>query len=304
MANDGSKMTNPWFEHDENASNDGKILKMFRDFRKLVKTLDDRDKEDLAVLGSYAIFWRIAEYMHGDLLAVDEADVIADDLRIDTRFVEMILKDYELFREENGYYISDRVLKNLERRKEKSKKNSDAVNIRWLLYAFNEAYKEFFKEEPILTNKEIESLKNYAKKIPDLKDKLRDIIYTLSTLKFEKADIKFVPCANWLLKDNNLARIYNGEFGNLKHKPTEKELKEKQRKEAEIEAERNRPSELEERCFACSGKAEALQIIQDYYAGKKPPCVHQNKIMLLPTLRVLVERYDITNQEVLALWQD
>ena len=30
MANDGSKMTNPWFEHDENASNDGKILKMFR----------------------------------------------------------------------------------------------------------------------------------------------------------------------------------------------------------------------------------------------------------------------------------
>ena len=95
---------------------------MFRDFRKLVKTLDDRDKEDLAVLGSYAIFWRIAEYMHGDLLAVDEADVIADDLRIDTRFVEMILKDYELFREENGYYISDRVLKNLERRKEKSKR--------------------------------------------------------------------------------------------------------------------------------------------------------------------------------------
>lgn len=304
MANDGSKMTNPWFEHDENASNDGKILKMFRDFRKLVKTLDDRDKEDLAVLGSYAIFWRIAEYMHGDLLAVDEADVIADDLRIDTRFVEMILKDYELFREENGYYISDRVLKNLERRKEKSKKNSDAVNIRWLLYAFNEAYKEFFKEEPVLTSKEIESLKNYAKKIPDLKDKLRDIIYTLSTLKFEKADIKFVPCANWLLKDNNLARIYNGEFGNLKHKPTEKELKEKQRKEAEIEAERNRPSELEEKCFACSGKAEALSIIKSYYEDKEKPKVFQGRLMTLPTLKTLLERFDITNKEVLEIWQD
>ena len=304
MANDGSKMTNPWFEHDENASNDGKILKMFRDFRKLVKTLDDRDKEDLAVLGSYAIFWRIAEYMHGDLLAVDEADVIADDLRIDTRFVEMILKDYELFREENGYYISDRVLKNLERRKEKSKKNSDAVNIRWLLYAFNEAYKEFFKEEPVLTSKEIESLKNYAKRIPDLKDKLRDIIYTLSTLKFEKADIKFVPCANWLLKDNNLARLLNGEFGKVRHKATEKEIKEAEKKKAEEVAENNKPTELEERCFSCSGKAEALSIIKSYYEDKEKPKVFQGRLMTLPTLRMLLERFDITNNEVTELWQD
>ena len=32
MANDGStKLTNPWFEHDENASNDGKILKRIRE---------------------------------------------------------------------------------------------------------------------------------------------------------------------------------------------------------------------------------------------------------------------------------
>lgn len=305
MTNDGStKLTNPWFEHDENASNDGKILKMFRDFRKLVKTLDQRDLEDLAVLGSYAIFWRIAEFMHGDLLAIDEADVIADDLRIDARFVEMILKDYELFREENGYYISDRVLKNLERRKEKSKKNSDAVNVRWLLYEFNIAYKEFFNEEPVLTSQEIENLKKYAKKIPNLKEKLRDIIYTLSTLKFEKADIKFVPCANWLLKDNNLARIVNGEFGNLKHKPTPAELKEKQRKEAEAEAERNKPSELEERCFSCSGKAEAIGIIEEFYKNKAKPTAFRNKVMVLPTLRSLMEKFDITDKEVSELWQD
>lgn len=304
MANDGStKLTNPWFEHDENASNDGKILKMFRDFRKLVKTLDQRDLEDLAVLGSYAIFWRIAEFMHGDLLAIDEADVIADDLRIDARFVEMILKDYELFREENGYYISDRVLKNLERRKEKSKKNSDAVNVRWLLYEFNLAYKEFFNEEPVLSSKEIENLKNYAKKIPDLKEKLRDIIYTLSTIKFETGT-KFVPCANWLLKENNLARIVNHEFGKLKHKPTEKELKEKQRKEAEAEIERNKPSEIEERCFSCSGKAEAIGIIEEYYKDKARPIICRNKVMVLPTFRSLMEKFDITDKEIGELWQD
>lgn len=304
MANDGStKLTNPWFEHDESASNDGKILKMFRDFRKLVKTLDQRDLEGLAVLGSYAIFWRIAEFMHGDLLAVDEADVIADDLRIDARFVEMILKDYGLFREENGYFISDRVLKNLEHRKEKSKKNSDAVNVRWLLYKFNIAYKEFFNEEPVLSSKEIENLKNYAKKIPDLKDKLRDIIYTLSTIKFETGT-KFVPCANWLLKENNLARIVNNEFGKLKHKPTEKEIKERQRKEAEAEAERNKPSELEERCFSCSGKAEAIGIIEEFYKDKAKPVAFRNKFMVLPTLRSLMEKFDITDKEVNELWQD
>ena len=305
MANDGStKLTNPWFEHDENASNDGKILKMTRDFRKLVKTLDRQELESLAVLGSKAIFWRIAEFMHGEMLAIDEADVIADDLRVDQKFVDMVLNDFDLFRQEGGYYISDRVLANLERRKEKSKKNSEAVNVRWLLYEFNTAYKEFFKEEPVLTSQEIENLKKYAKKIPNLKEKLRDIIYTLSTLKFEKADIKFVPCANWLLKDNNLARLVNGEFGNLKHKPTPAELKEKQRKEAEAEAKRNEPSELELQCEYCSGKAEALSIIKNYYADKTIPSIHGGKLLLLPILTKLKEKFDITDKEVSELWQD
>jgi len=297
------KLTNPWFEHDENASNDGKILKMFYGFRKLVKTLDNKDLQGLAVLASYAIFWRIVEYMHGDPLAIDEVAVIADDLRIDLRYVEMVLKDFELFREENGYFISDRVLKNLERRKEKSRKSSDAVNVRWLLYEFNTAYKEFFNEEPVLSLKEIANLKNYAKKIPDLKEKLRDILYTLKHLKFDP-QVNFTPCANWLLKENNLARLLNGEFGKLRHKQTEKELKEKQRKEAEAETEKNKPSELEERCFSCSGKEEAIGIIEEFYKDKAKPTVYRNKVMVLPTLRSLMERFDITDKEVGELWQD
>lgn len=304
MANDGStKITNPWFEHDENASNDGKILKMFRDFRKLAKSMERDELESFVALGAYAIYWRIVEFMHGDMLAVDEADVIADDLRIEPKYVEMILNDFELFHEEDGYYISDRIQRNLERRKEKSKKNSDAVNIRWLLHAFNEAYREFFKEEPVLLSKEIESLKTYAKKIPDFKDKLRDIIYTLTFVKFD-GDVNFKPCANWLLKDNNLARLLNGEFGKLRHKPTEKELKEKERQEIEAREEKQKPTELEEKCFACSGKAEALSIIKSYYEDKEKPKVFQGRLMTLPTLKTLLERFDITNKEVLAIWQD
>lgn len=303
MANDGSKITNPWFEHDENASNDGKILKMFRDFRKVAKSMEREELESFVALGAYAIYWRIVEFMHGDMLAVDEADVIADDLRIEPKYVEMILNDFELFHEEDGYYISDRIQRNLERRKEKSKKNSEAVNIRWLLHSFNDAYKEFFKEEPILTSKEIESLKTYAKKIPDFKDKLRDIIYTLTFVKFD-GDINFKPCANWLLKDNNLARLLNGEFGKIRHKATEKEVKEAEKKKAEEVAENNKPTELEERCFSCSGKAEALSIVKEYYENKDKPKVFQGRLMILPTLRTLLERFDITNKEVIELWQD
>lgn len=304
MANDGStKLTNPWFEHDENASSDGKFLKMFRDFRKLAKTMEQSELESFVALGAYAIFWRLAEFMHGNDLHVGDEDIIADDLRIDTKFVEKILNEYGLFYQENGLYISNRILRNLERRREKSKKNSGAANIRWLLHAFNEAYKEFFNEEPVLTNSEIENLKKYAKKIPNLKEKLRDIIYTLSTLKFEKADIKFVPCANWLLKDNNLARIVNGEFGKLKHKPTPAELKEKQRREAEAEVKRNEPSELELQCENCSGKAEALSIIKSYYADKTMLTMRDGKLLLLPTLAKLKEKFDITKQEVLEVCQ-
>lgn len=305
MSNDNStKLINPWFEHDENASSDGKFLKMFRDFRKLAKTMEQQELESFVALGAYAIFWRLAEFMHGNDLAVGDEDIIADDLRIDTKFVEKILNEYELFYQENGLYVSDRILRNLERRQEKSKKNSGAANARWLLYAFNEAYKEFFDEVPVLSNEEIENLKKYSKKIPDLKDKLRDIIYTLSTLKFN-TDIKFKPCANWLLDKNNLARLVNGEFGKLQHKPTEKELKEKQQKETQAQAEKNKPTELEEACVSCSGKAEALSIIEKYYFDKeKPYMLNGRKLVLFPALTTLKNKFDLTNKEILDLWQD
>lgn len=156
---------------------------------------------------------------------------------------------------------------------------------------------------PVLSSEEIENLKKYSKKIPDLKDKLRDIIYTLSTLKF-KTDITFKPCANWLLDKNNLARLVNGEFGKLQHKPTEKELKEKRQKEAQVQAERNKPTEIEEACISCSGKAEALSIIKKYYSDKDKPFLLQDKLVLLPTLTTLKKRFDLTNKEILDLWQD
>lgn len=298
MPNDNStKLTNPWFEHDENASSDGKFLKMFRDFRKLAKTMEQSELESFVALGAYAIFWRLAEFMHGNNLAVGDEDIIADELRINTKFVEKILNEYGLFYQENGLYISNRILRNLERRQEKSKKNSGAANIRWLLYAFNEAYKEFFNEVPVLSNEEIDNLKKYSKKIPDLKDKLRDIIYTLSTLKFN-TDIKFKPCANWLLDKNNLARLVNGEFGRLKHKPTEKELKEKELQKQQEAFQENKPTELELKAQSIDSKAEAL-----YLLAQNTRLVN-NKVVVLYTLKFLQQKFGITDKEIKAYIKD
>lgn len=297
------KIIKPFFSHDESASQDGKILKLYRDFRKLPKDMTQEELESFVANGAYGIFWRIVEFMHGNNLPVDDIDILADDFRVDVKFIQKILNDYGLFRKEDGYYISDRILRNKNYVEKKNEGKQIAANVRWLLAAFNKAYVEFFNEEPVLTTEEIETLKKYNEKIPDLKSQLRDILYTLSTLKFD-TDTTFKPCANWLLTKNNLARLYNGEFGKLKHKKTEKELKEERRKQAEQEAEANKPTELELQIEQICGKAEALNFIYRYYIVECRTLNFMNgKAMVLPTLRTLMNKFDITDKEVIEKCQ-
>ena len=255
-----SEITKPYFS----ASQDGKILKMFRDFRKLSKEMTREELESFVAVGAYGIFWRIVEFMHGNNLLVNDVDVIADDLRIDTKFIEMILNNYELFRIEGDCYISDRILKNLNKQQSKSEKSKTAVETRWLLSDFDKNFEDIFGKKPVLSSDEIEALKKYSQQISDLREKLPDLLYTLKGLKFE-TDTKFVPSANWLLKGNNLLRLYNGEFGKLKHKLTEKEIAEQKKLQEEKEAELNKPSELEMQAERISSKADALDFIVGQY---------------------------------------
>lgn len=292
-----SEITKPYFSHDESASQDGKILKMFRDFRKLSKEMTQEELESFVAVGAYGIFWRIVEFMHGNNLLVDDVDVIADDLRIDTRFIEMILNNYELFRIEGDCYISDRILKNLNKQQSKSEKSKTAVETRWLLSDFDKNFEDIFGKKPVLSSDEIEALKKYSQQISDLREKLPDLLYTLKGLKFE-TDTKFVPSANWLLKGNNLLRLYNGEFGKLKHKLTEKEIAEQKKKQEQEEAKRNEPSELELQVEKISSKADALDLIVEQYKGKSIP-MSMGKIFILPTLKDLMNKFDITTAEVI-----
>lgn len=279
------RILRPYFSHDYTPLEDKNLLKL-----------------DIAMGNEgYGLYWKIVEYMHQNDFLVSEENLLAYKFRTEVEKIHKIMNDFELFRIEDGCYISDRILRNLNYVEQKNEDKKKAANVRWLLSSFNKAYTEFFGQEPILTSEEIEALKKYDEKIPDLRSKLRDIIYTMKGLKFN-TDVNFKPCANWLLKDNNLARIVNGEFGALKHKKTEKELKDEQRQLQIQEAARNQPSELELKVEACSGKAEALAIIADYYKDSRL-VESRGKLMLLPTLKILVQKFDLTDKEVKEVCQ-
>jgi hypothetical protein len=284
MAIREDKIIKPFFSHDYAPLEDKNLLKLF------------------ITLGAegYGIYWLIVEFMHQNTFVVGEEELLAYKIHVDVEKIKRVMNDFELFRveetEQGKIYISDRILRNLNYVEQKNEARTQAANVRWLLSAFNKSYVEFFGEEPILQTEEIENLKKYNEKIPDLKAKLRDIIYTLKNLKFD-TDVNFKPCANWLLKDNNLARLVNGEFGALKHKKTEKELKQEQQKLALEEAERNKPSELELQIESVSGKYEALELIAKYYEDKQ--IVKMNgRACLVPSLKDLMKKFDITDKEV------
>lgn len=271
---------NPFFSHDIGTRQSAEIKKL------------------LMIMGweGYGLWWAIVEYMHRNPFPIEDEAVLAYDFRCEESKIHQIMNDFELFEIHEGYYISDRILRNLNYRVQKSAQNQEAAKIRWLLSAFNKYYEIEFGEAPTLDSKEIEKLKNYAKKIPNLKELLPDIFYTLKGLKFE-TDIKFVPTAHWLLKGNNLTKLIDGEFGKLKHRKTQQELKEEQ-KEIELKAaEREKPGEIELKMQAISDKTEAVKFIVNTLKDTK--LVYQNgKLFGIAHLRYLMNKFDITDKEV------
>ena len=277
------KIIEPYFSHDISSRQDSAIIRL------------------LIQLGweGYGLFWAIVEYMHKNQFAVEDETLIAYDLRVEQEKIHQIMNDFGLFRVIDGYYISDRILRNLNYVEQKNEDKKNAANVRWLLSSFNKAYLEFFAEEPVLTSQEIDALKKYAEKIPDLKEKMRDIIFTLKNLKFE-TQTNFKPCANWLLKDNNLARLVNGEFGALKHKKTEKEIREEQKREQIARNQANQPSEFDLKIQALSSREDALKFIYEHYQESKI-VFSCGRALVVPTLRPVMERFEITDEDLKGL---
>lgn len=255
-----TEMEQPYFSHDLSSCEDKKIKKLIRDMG----------------YEGYGLFWRIVEFMHRNELQVGEEDLIE---KSETEKIKKILNDYNLFHKEDGYYISDRIQRNIERQKKKKTAAQKAVQSRWLFQTFNSVYEDVFGNKPQLSSDEVAKLREYAAQISNFKELLPDLIYSLSFVKFENTNFK--PCANWLLKDNNLLRLLNGEFGKLKHRKTEEPEKSQENPSCE--------DTLIAEIKAVKTRLEALELIV-----KRTP----NTAFIMPQLKKLMNKYNITTDEI------
>lgn len=272
-----SEISNPYFSHDFYPQAD----------KNIVKLLDAMGYE------GYGLYWKIVEFMHSNELCVGEENLVAGKAFTDK--VLRILSNFGLFRIEDNCYISDRILRNINTQEEKSKKAKEAVNVRWLLSELNSAYKEIFNEKPQLLKEEIEKLKQFDTAVEEFRKKLPDILYTLKKLKF-KNNPDFKPGINWLLSENHLYKLLNGEYGAVlswaEYKETQKRIAAKQAKEqAEQEAENANVFDLD----TISSKAAAIQYISNNNKDLK---------LMIPDHKKLMRKFDITLQEIKSFRED
>ena len=124
------KASKPYFSHDIGTKSDEKIIRLMFDFRKTKNEFSEITLKDLVAHAAYGIYWEIIEYLHENNLNIDELDMLADELRVDADILKRILNNYELFKQTDGKYISERVLRNLKLQEEKSEKARQSANKR------------------------------------------------------------------------------------------------------------------------------------------------------------------------------
>lgn len=291
MAVDESKIIETFFSHDKSARTDKKIVRMFFEFRKNKNKFSEPVVRDLLPFAAYGVYWSVVEYMHRNHLKISDIEMLADEFRIDFEFLKSIMNNFELFRQEDELYVSDRINRNLEFQETQSEKKSKAANARWTLAALKNSYMEIFnKEAPTLTSQEVKTFLDYAEQIDNFKKKLPDILYTTKNLKFAN-NPDFDPGINWLLKDNHLGKLLNEEYGKLLSWSADKE---KTRRIKEAEAAARAKKEAEDKAAnvdidSITSKAEAIEIIVERSV---------NLNFIRPDLKELLKKFDITQKEL------
>ena len=109
------KYTN-WFTHDYNARSDEKIIELL-------------SKHGMT---GYGIWWGIIESLYNNTNVLQlNYDRIAYELHADSKIVESVINDFDLFVFNNGSFGSDSVERRLDERKDISVKRTQSINKRW-----------------------------------------------------------------------------------------------------------------------------------------------------------------------------
>lgn len=270
-----SEITAPYFSHDMYPQKD----------KSIVMLMDELGYE------GYGLYWRIVEFMHQNELCVGEERLIAGKTYIEK--VKAILNNFNLFRVEEGKYISDRILRNLAEQKEKMESKSKAAKTRWALSNLKKIYIEIFGEAPVMSDDEIEKYFKLANRIEDFKTKLPDILYTTKKLKFgNNPDLD--PSINWLLAKTNLNKLLNGEFGPLLSWEKHKRELEEQKKAAEQQKQTDRQEKQAKETLlaqinSINTKVDAIEFI-----------VAQNPHLdfINPLHKPLMQKFELTKEDL------
>lgn len=273
MATKTSSITEPYFSHDISSRQDKDIILL----------IDEMGFE------GYGLFWAVVEFMHRNKLNVGEERLVVGKAYADK--IERILNDFNLFRIENDEYISDRILANISKQEEKSKKASSAASAKWALSALKKAYLEVFEVEPCLKDEEIKNFLKYFNKFSILKDRLKDVLYTLKKLKFEN-NKDFTPSINWLLESNNLTKLINGAWGELRNWQAHKDYIAQQKKEKEQTLRGLNDTRFD--INSVSSKADAIELV----LTNSTFIDATNRLVINPEYSGLVKKFDLSMSEL------
>lgn len=119
--NENKSIQNRYFPHDVEASSDEKFTEMNYFFRRVKEnSLNALLNKSLLPLAGYGLYWKLIEHLHKHKIKADKVYVLADEWRVDEDFLKLVLDNFNLFEIQDGYYISKRVLKNLEEQEKRS----------------------------------------------------------------------------------------------------------------------------------------------------------------------------------------
>jgi len=148
-------MKKTYFNHDSNARNDIRIIKL---------------RSKLGYEG-YGLFWAVLELLFAEenKLCIEDYNSLAFGLQCDPKILKQVIEDFDLFVIDNGCFYSHRLHNQIKQINSKSQKAKESVNKRWNNIRTNNG-----GNTSISINKENKS-KNIEKRFTEFKNSVQSI---------------------------------------------------------------------------------------------------------------------------------